>query len=487
MKDWIHHLCLLVLIFLADAHALFSQPVFERKTSIPQARYHGVSMVFDTYAIVGLGRAGQGGAFLNDLYKYDPIANSWEQLPDFPASGRYNATSFTINGKGYIGLGYRDGYGNQNDLWEFDPDTKSFTRKADFPGIPRYSAFAFVIGNKAYVGTGTYGNPNDYLFDMWCYDPVANTWTKKADFPGGSRITTATFVIGSEGYVGGGASTTNTMEKDFWRYNPAQDKWTRIADYPDLNHDGAVAFVIDQQAYVGTGTNVYENTYHSTFYEYDPKLGQWNGPIIPPDDCVGRYGGVGFTLNNIGYFGNGMALNASLADLWSLTRCTRPASDFSVMKEELAVSFTNLSSNADSCLWTFGDGNASLVKDPFHVFDSAGKYWVCLYAVNACGEDIKCDSITVTVKVVPAEGSPCGYSLYPNPAEDFIFIEIPERFTSGLAGKIVDVCGKTVQYVNFSAPGKFRIDISILATGMYGLLIIDSNGKSSCERLFIKE
>ncbi len=52
----------------------------------------------------------------------------------------------------------------------------------------------------------------------------------------------------------------------------------------------------------------------------------------------------------------------------------------------LRLSFTNLSSSYDSCMWEFGDGGYSREKDPVWIFDEEGRYTVKLLVFGNNGE-----------------------------------------------------------------------------------------------------
>ena len=51
--------------------------------------------------------------------------------------------------------------------------------------------------------------------------------------------------------------------------------------------------------------------------------------------------------------------------------------------ENSVISFTNLSSNYDSCIWDFGDGVTSQITNPVHQYMSPGVYTVTLVAYNS--------------------------------------------------------------------------------------------------------
>ncbi len=71
----------------------------------------------------------------------------------------------------------------------------------------------------------------------------------------------------------------------------------------------------------------------------------------------------------------------------------------------LNVTFTNLSENATTFAWDFGDGATSAEKDPFHVYTARGLYNVSLEASNAFGSDIETKTDYIDVTGASTEGS----------------------------------------------------------------------------------
>jgi PKD repeat protein len=63
--------------------------------------------------------------------------------------------------------------------------------------------------------------------------------------------------------------------------------------------------------------------------------------------------------------------------------------------DTVSVTFTNTSTNADSYLWDFGDGNTSTLSAPTHIFNGAGVYQVKLVAYNQHGSDTVVLPITI--------------------------------------------------------------------------------------------
>ncbi len=88
----------------------------------------------------------------------------------------------------------------------------------------------------------------------------------------------------------------------------------------------------------------------------------------------------------------------SLVQTDYITVSTTPDVGFTSNPVGTTVSFNNLSNNATSYSWDFGDGNSSEDTNPTHEYDNDGTYTVTLSATNACGTV----SISETIEVVTA-------------------------------------------------------------------------------------
>jgi hypothetical protein len=64
-----------------------------------------------------------------------------------------------------------------------------------------------------------------------------------------------------------------------------------------------------------------------------------------------------------------------------------------------SVSFTNLSTNYESVLWNFGDGNTSFDENPTHVYTTSGNYTITLSALTNGGCLLDTSSVTISVSV----------------------------------------------------------------------------------------
>jgi len=70
-------------------------------------------------------------------------------------------------------------------------------------------------------------------------------------------------------------------------------------------------------------------------------------------------------------------------------------------------------------------------------------------------------------------------SVYPNPANDILFLNGSTNFTY----QIFDISGKLIQA---SSIQNSSIDISTIAPGIYSIKIIDTNGNMSTQK-FVKQ
>ncbi len=227
------------------------------------------------FAMNGKGYVGGGidndeaqlGIRLADFYEYDPTTNSWTAKANYPGgngSGVYYATGFAVDNKGYVCGGKVGPNSYLNQLWEYKPLNNTWTQRSNFPGGVRYNLSSISVGNVAYVGLGT--NQDTYCKDWWRFNPGTNTWTQMADFVGGYRGGASTFAIGTKAYVCLG--TNGGLKEDLFMYNPATDNWYPRANFGGSERKQAIAFTVDNHAYVGTGSGV--SGKKESIYEYIP-------------------------------------------------------------------------------------------------------------------------------------------------------------------------------------------------------------------------
>ncbi|MBP9882027.1 MAG: T9SS type A sorting domain-containing protein [Chitinophagales bacterium] len=285
------------------------------------ARNHAVGFSIDGKGYMGTGfryvENKWQKTYYKDFWEYDPEYDVWKQKADFGGGTRGYAVGFSIGEKGYIGTGYKfDKDYNEiyyKDFWQYDPILNSWTQKADFGGTARSGAVGFSIEDKGYLGTGSTN-------DFWEYDPLTDIWKQRSDFAGSSRGYAVGFSIEKKGYVGTGtAGLYGNAYIDFWEYDPNTDTWKQKMDFGGAARGRAVGFSIGEKGYIGTGFGA-NSTYFNDFWEYDPASDTWaqnkhfGGTV--------RSGAIGFNIGNKGYIGTGYMFDGDdhyFNDFWQYT------------------------------------------------------------------------------------------------------------------------------------------------------------------------
>lgn len=238
----------------------------------------------------------------------------WQRKSDLDGVARSQASSFTIDNKGYICCGYRgSGKAYLKDLWVYDIDGNYWTQCATMPdeASVRMDAAAFALNGKGYVTTGAIKEEPNYLADTWEYNPAADVWTRKDDFAGGMRYGAVTFSLGGYGYVGTGYN--DNWLKDFYRFNPnapAGQQWEVVNGYGGQKRKYASAFVIDNTAYICCGEN--NGGLVADFWKFDGNtwtqlrdIANTSDDDYDDDYAITRYAATTFVIDGKGYVSTG--------------------------------------------------------------------------------------------------------------------------------------------------------------------------------------
>ena len=81
-----------------------------------------------------------------------------------------------------------------------------------------------------------------------------------------------------------------------------------------------------------------------------------------------------------------------------------PKALFSYSVDELVVTFQNLSTEAVSYVWNFGDGTTDTAANPVHEYADYGDYTVTLTATNAGGSNTYEDEVNLVQRAVVVDG-----------------------------------------------------------------------------------
>ncbi len=246
-----------------------------------------------------------------------PNEDIFMRLNDFRGPARIHAVAFSIQDKGYLGLGETAVNYRETDFWEYEPSTDTWIQVADYPGEGRAHAISFVINEIAYVGLGKRHDQTS-LTDFYKYDPSSNSWGPVHEFKGPKRTSPFTFVLHEQAYIGCGTSDSRKKLADVYRYNPKKDKWTQVHDFPFPIYNPQ-AIQIDDIAYVfGGATNVSygQKKYSNQLWAYDQAKDLWYRRASHPDP-IGRASFLAFSIGKNGYVGLGDNEDGDLLhDFW---------------------------------------------------------------------------------------------------------------------------------------------------------------------------
>jgi len=250
---------------------------------------------------------------LTNWYKYDIQNNSWSAAPA-PTDKVARATSFTINGKGYLFGGMTLAGPLSNRLQVFDEATNSWTFAAELPGNGRADAAVFVINNKAYIAGGT-DNVNSPGFntigkEVWEYEAATNKWTRKADLIYDLQYGTFAIKIGNYGFLPGQEYNPTTNS---WRPIGSNGSWPAFG-YTITDKDFELAYVLGGKH--GSGPGSYGNPYvYRIAVNYDRSQLLWEiYKGLPANGYNILWSGASHVYNNELYYGLGYIDDAYVAN-----------------------------------------------------------------------------------------------------------------------------------------------------------------------------
>ena len=275
---------------------------------MPSGRASACACVCDGKAYVFSGRD-QKGTYLNDLWEYDPVNDSWKDLGKSPMKARVNAIMTAYDGKIYAGLGYSalrayNDSAYQRDWWEYTPQTGVWKRLEDYPTPYTDACTSICMEGKIY---SLYGFWHAFSQDLCCYDISSGQWSvipyhpQRAKYTAGGRGALLDGIF----YFGGGFNSH--FEHKWYAIELPQDKWTQKADIPGKERAfGACAasrehvYLFGGRCFGGdmTGGEVYDS-----FLRFSPDKNCWEWCGTMP---MGRAENlIAFSIQGKVYFGLG--------------------------------------------------------------------------------------------------------------------------------------------------------------------------------------
>ncbi len=116
--------------------------------------------------------------------------------------------------------------------------------------------------------------------------------------------------------------------------------------------------------------------------------------------------------------------------------------------------------------WDFGDGNMSEERNPTHSFSQDGIYEICLTVSNAHGSDTSCETFQVGSTSISEKELAIAVSVYPNPVQEDLFIDIGSYYPGEARVVLFDIQGRQVKEQRVYH-GSNYVYVGNLVAGMY--------------------
>lgn len=251
-----------------------------KKNDLPfVARRNTTALVIAGNLYVGFGWDGTNS--YNDWWMYNASTDTWAQKASLPSSARYWPGMFEWNGEGYLvcgGSGQSGSWAEYNDVWKYNPTANTWSAQPNFTGTARNGAFCQVNGNSAYYGLGVAASAGAYISDVRKYNLSTNTWTTIPPIPATSSIPSV------DGYAFWSAAIGNKIilinidldastladHNNIYVYDTLSNTWTM---YPNANTASFRVWGLCAQngtkAYVGLGFEGNSNVWYQDMWEVD--------------------------------------------------------------------------------------------------------------------------------------------------------------------------------------------------------------------------
>ncbi|MCX7697737.1 MAG: T9SS type A sorting domain-containing protein, partial [Bacteroidales bacterium] len=151
-----------------------------------------------------------------------------------------------------------------------------------------------------------------------------------------------------------------------------------------------------------------------------------------------------------------------------------PVANFDADVYGSTVYFTNLSQNASTYQWFFGDGTSSTETNPMHNYSNEGTYNVMLIASNKFCEDTIVKPIDVSFASVAEFSNNRKVLIYPNPSQGNFTLALLGQFEEPIFVKITDALGNLVYTYTLTQTTDLKLK-HLLNPGLYALSLTYNN------------
>lgn len=161
--------------------------------------------------------------------------------------------------------------------------------------------------------------------------------------------------------------------------------------------------------------------------------------------------------------------------------CCPPVADIHLFQSGPDLFFFSAIDNADEYFWDFGDGTTSTERfPPAHTYGDNAIHEVTLIVSNECGSDTAQINAGTIFFNVEEDLFQQGIQVFPNPASDNVFVQLPYSNANSLDALLYSVDGRLMLSKKIGL-GSDHVSISLkdVSSGMYYLIISDDVSRFS--------
>ena len=149
------------------------------------------------------------------------------------------------------------------------------------------------------------------------------------------------------------------------------------------------------------------------------------------------------------------------------------------------ISLRDMSTQANTYYWDFGDGDTSTTQSPLHTFLVPNNYNVCLTVTdsNGCNLNTSCHTISFVTSVKQTEATN-NLTIFPVPANTFFKVQVPPALKQGTI-LLTDIVGKTIKQISMNNREEVKILTHDINAGVYFVTIENNGEKVVTQRMII--
>lgn len=307
-------LLLILLLLTVEAKGQF----WQQQADFPGiARDDGAQFSIGYLHFCGTGR-GSDFACTRDFFVYDAHNSTWNTAASLPIwQERQYASAFSYQEQGYI-LGGENCNGFYfKTFWRYAPLTDTWEPMPEFPGEGRAGAQHFVIGSDLYWIGGR--NATGILNEVWCFHFDTQVWEQLGNLPFSGIWRGIGFANQTHGFVACGRTNDASQtgwNTDTWRYDPQNDQWSNFSAQLDLGTRMYLGSAQnDSLLFVFGGVDVDDNVLSSL---EKINLNTFQIEQLLPFPGSARKGCMGFVGSDYFHLSTGIAANDRLNETWRI-------------------------------------------------------------------------------------------------------------------------------------------------------------------------